>query len=382
MSFRINPLKGTDMSNYVFTLGGFHIYNTMAGDTDTDWVYFTVKAGNKVFGPQHAKIGDLDNGDYVLDWKVGPISINDNDPWLMTYQIVNNGHDDDAAQLAKDQEIASEIGAGVAAVAGAINAFAGTAVAAVVGIIDGVIQLIEGIDCDGVVLSDTVAGPGSLLQSLTSESVFHKETRSYTGPETPFGCGSDAEYTVTWSVTREPAWHGWEDLGGQVTAGPAVASRGVNSLDAFIRGIDNSLYHQSWNGLQWSGWQKLGGTFQDAPAAVSRVQDRIDVFVLGTDQHIGHLAWDGSSWHGWEDMGGSFSSAPAVASWAANRLDLFAKGMDNALYHKAWNGSQWSGWQKLGGTFQDAPAAVSWGPNRIDILVHGNTGHVGHYWWG
>jgi len=132
------------MPKYVFTFGGFHINNTMAAHTDTDWVYFTVKAGKTVIGPRHQKIGDLNNGDYVLNWPVGPVEINDNDSWLMTYQIVNNGHDDDAAQLEKDQKIAGEIGAGVAAVAGAINVGAGAVVAAIAGIVEGIIQIFKG----------------------------------------------------------------------------------------------------------------------------------------------------------------------------------------------------------------------------------------------
>jgi len=371
------------MPKYVFTFGGFHINNTMAAHTDTDWVYFTVKAGKTVIGPRHQKIGDLNNGDYVLNWPVGPVEINDNDSWLMTYQIVNNGHDDDAAQLEKDQKIAGEIGAGVAAVAGAINVGAGAVVAAIAGIVEGIIQIFKGIDCDGVVLSDTVAGAGSLLESMTSTNVFHKETRSYTGPKTPSGCGSDAEYTATWSIDRQPAWHGWEDVGGEVTAGPAVASWAVNRLDLFARGTDNALHHRRWWDGSWNEWGKvINGTFKGSPAAVSWGPERIDVCVLGNDDHIGHMWWNGSKWNGWEDMGGTFSSDPAVASWGPNRLDLFAKGMDNSPYHKAWNGSQWSGWQKLPGYFQDAPAAVSWGNERVDLFVHGNTGHVGHYWWG
>lgn len=59
------------MQTMVFTLGGFHINDTMAADTDTpgipNWVYFTVRARDKMFGPKRAKIGDLNDDDYVVD---------------------------------------------------------------------------------------------------------------------------------------------------------------------------------------------------------------------------------------------------------------------------------------------------------------------------
>ncbi len=369
------------MSDYLITLGGFHINELMANNKDTDYVYLTYKVGKTVHGPKHAKIGDLDKGDYVLDWHAGPVYIGDTDQWLMTYQIVNNGHGDDQAQLDKDKDITNKIAAGVAAVGS--GSWVTTAAGIIAGVINVILSIFEGIDCDGVVLSDVVAGTGSTLQTWTSKSLTHTETRSYTGPDTGPLCGGNAAYTVTWAITRQPKWRGWDDFGALVTAGPSVASWGVNRLDLFVRGTDNSLYHDAWDGAKWSGWGKIiEGTFKDAPAAVSWGPSRIDVFVLRDDDHIGHMWGNGSKWEGWQDMGGTFSSGPAVASWGPDRLDLFAKGMNNALYHKAWDGAKWSEWVHLGGTFKDAPAAASWGNNRIDVCVRGMDDHVYHYWWG
>ena len=118
----------------IFRLNNFQIFNTMALHTDTDWVYFTVKIGDRIYppsGPRTEKIGDLNNGLYVLNWDIGPIEIEPSDPVLMTCQIVNNGHDDDTKQKQNAIAIAEKIAAGVGAVVGA----AFPPAAAVVGII-------------------------------------------------------------------------------------------------------------------------------------------------------------------------------------------------------------------------------------------------------
>jgi hypothetical protein len=185
-----------------------------------------------------------------------------------------------------------------------------------------------------------------------------------------------------WPLGRNPQWRGWEDLGGPIKSGPAVAAWAANRLDVFATGANGQLNHKWWNGSSWSAWQNLGGTFKGAPAAVSWGPNRIDLFVQGMDDHLGHFWWDGSQWRGWEDLGGPIKSGPAVAAWAANRLDVFAgAGTDGQLYHKWWDGSTWNNWDWVGGYFQNSPAAVSWGPNRIDVFVQGSDNNLGHLWW-
>ncbi len=184
-----------------------------------------------------------------------------------------------------------------------------------------------------------------------------------------------------WPLNRNPEWKGWQDLGGKIKSGPAVASWGVDRLDVFAASGGGKLKHKWWDGSAWHAWQTLGGTFKGAPAAVSWGPDRIDVFVRGMDDHLGHLWWDGDEWKGWQDLGGPIKSSPAVCSWGEDRLDVFAAGSDGELKHQWWDGSTWSGWQNLGGEFKNRPAAVSWGPGRIDVFVRGLDDHLGHLWW-
>ncbi|MEJ6485976.1 RICIN domain-containing protein [Nostoc punctiforme UO1] len=191
--------------NYIFSLNNFQIFNTMAAHLDTDFVYFTLKVGDQAFGPQHAKIGDLNNGTYKLNWEFGPIHVDDNTPVLLTYQIVNHGHDDAQKQIDDDIKIASAITKGVTTITGAVFPPA----AVVIGVIGGALTalgdalgwLFNGINCDGIVLSDAISTDGKEIRKWMNPAGIHTEIRNYTGPNTPWGCGSNAQYAVSWSIT-------------------------------------------------------------------------------------------------------------------------------------------------------------------------------------
>jgi hypothetical protein len=178
----------------------------------------------------------------------------------------------------------------------------------------------------------------------------------------------------TWSFTVgafQTAPAGWESLGGGSSLTPAVSSWGSSRVDVFVRGSDNALYQNTWNGTTWSNWTSLGGTITSSPRAVSWSANRIDAFIRGTDNGLYHRVFNGTTWSPWEGLGGTLTSAPAVASWASGRLDVFVRGSDKGLYHKSWDGAGWSGWEGQGGTLNSDPAAVSWGSNHIDVFVRG-----------
>jgi hypothetical protein len=213
---------------------------------------------------------------------------------------------------------------------------------------------------------------------------------------------------------------------------PAVSSRAVGRLDSFVRGSDNSLWHQTYlAGTGWSAWENLGapsGGMASEPAAVSWSADRMDVFTRGTDNALKHLWWNGTRWNGWETLGGTLTSAPGVASPGAGRIDVFFRGSDNALYHRwyvladgkwygderfggnlspdapavssgtnrldvftrgadshlwhaSWNGTQWNPWEDLGGGFPSEATVASWGPNHIDVFVRWTDNALWHTSW-
>ena len=228
-------------------------------------------------------------------------------------------------------------------------------------------------------------------------------------------------------------WSEWRNLGGILTAAPAISSWDHSRTDLFVRGANNHMFHRWGDGFHWSGWEDLGGPrgepivvgniavsgtsglagvgvgvvdaadvagvgtsavivggggttgfpeeITSAPAAVSWGFNRIDTFARGGNGHMWHKWWNGSIWSHWEDLLGDLTSAVGVASWSANRLDCFARGPGDHMWHKWWDGSTWSHWEDLGGLCSSAPAAVSWGPGRIDCFVRGYDNKMWHKWF-
>jgi spore germination protein YaaH len=193
--------------------------------------------------------------------------------------------------------------------------------------------------------------------------------------------GYDGNAPELWSVLSVKFAAPWQYLGGQLSAGPAATTFGINRIDVFARGQDNHLWHQVFNGTTWSGWETLGGTITADPAAVSWGNNRIDVMARGQDNQLWHKWFDGTIWSGWQPLGGGLASAPAVSSWAPNRLDVFIQGQDKALWHKWFDGTGWSGWQTMGGVITAAPGAVSWGSNRVDVFARGQDNQLWHKWF-
>ena len=183
-------------------------------------------------------------------------------------------------------------------------------------------------------------------------------------------------------VSRYP-WSPWGTKGASIDVTPAVASRGPNRLDVFVRGEDDHLWVLQWNGQQWNKWRDMGaGRLTSSPAAVSWGPGRLDVFVRGHDGQLAHRRWsEDKGWSRWRDLGGRLTSAPAVASWGPGRLDVFVRGHDGQLAHKRWNGEEWSTWRDLGGRLTSGPAAVSYGPDRIDVFVRGFDHQLAHKRW-
>jgi hypothetical protein len=178
----------------MFRLDGFHIDNTRAVDEDTDHVSFAVKVGDQMVGePIIRHVGDVDNGDHPLGIEIGPIVVPARDtPISFNYQIINSGH-------GNQSDIERQLISGATALLTKVFG-AGTPWALVAG---AVINLLAGLfdaNCDGPVAVDQISVRGETLWSWTAGVGTHSETRFYPGTDSPVGCGSNSEYTVTWSV--------------------------------------------------------------------------------------------------------------------------------------------------------------------------------------
>jgi parallel beta-helix repeat protein len=108
---------------------------------------------------------------------------------------------------------------------------------------------------------------------------------------------------------------GWELMNGPVQSKPTLAaceSRGEVCL--VVRGMDNVVYYNTWNGMGWVGWVGLpGGSTPDGPAATV-VDGNLQVVVKGIDGNIwsGTLDLTTETYSDWTWLNGATPSAPTL----------------------------------------------------------------------
>jgi hypothetical protein len=178
----------------------------------------------------------------------------------------------------------------------------------------------------------------------------------------------------------------WSSVGGTLTSSPEVAAGSGTSEDAFVRGTDNGIWQNHWNGTSWGGWSSLGGGISADPGAVAQGTSRVDIYVRGTDNHMYTRSWNGASWSPWALLApGTLSSGvdASLRTGTPNTVDLWVEGTDGQLYHRASadGGNTFAPWEALGGRLTATPGAVSWAPSRIDVFVRGTDLQLYHKWW-
>jgi len=219
------------MALYTFRLDCFQISDTRSLHTDTDYVAIGLQIGDRTFPTQTKAMGDLNNGHYPVGLAFEDILIADPaTPVIFNYQIVNSGH---ASQADLDHALTS----GAAQLAAQGAAALGDALVPGTGSIWGMaasaaVQWLGGIlfaDCDGPVAIDQVARKAEAIdQAIEKANTWgtYSDTRFYPGTDSPAGCGSNSQYTVTWSVTRGQGPHSLRQflLAHQVTLHPGLRS--------------------------------------------------------------------------------------------------------------------------------------------------------------
>lgn len=143
---------------------------------------------------------------------------------------------------------------------------------------------------------------------------------------------------VWFRSTTGLTWSAWTSIGAPAvgaTNDPSVASWGPGHVQVFVRGGDGALWHRfsTNSGATWSVWYSLGGGVQSSPDAMSQESNRIEVWVRGTDNSVHRNNWNGVKWSGWKTHGGVATSGPGVVGWSFNRVDMFVTGT-NGVYHQ------------------------------------------------
>ncbi|GAA5086070.1 hypothetical protein [Nocardia iowensis] len=216
------------MGIYTFTLEQFHIDNTRSRDDDTDTVQFGLAAGKRSFGSQSHHAGDVDNGDHHVGLTFSSVVLADAaTPAIISYQIYNGDTGSIEGGLAAISDRLSEkvldffieaaqpghevvevnyLGVGQTTPENFNSAdFTDASWLDFARLIRIATFLFP--NCDGFVAVGTV-GMNKLGWDRAIDNAggttFRKTIR-YPGSDSNPGCGSNSDYTVTWSVTRKRA---------------------------------------------------------------------------------------------------------------------------------------------------------------------------------
>ena len=131
---------------------------------------------------------------------------------------------------------------------------------------------------------------------------------------------------------RPAAPIGWNPLpGGGLTPDAPVAVNYPHHQNVFVRGMDNGIWRNTFNGSSWSGWSPVpgGGLTPSAPGATV-YNSRLILVVRGMDNGIWRSTVSGS---GWSPVpgGGLTPSAPSAAVYHGD-LSYFVRGNDNGIW--------------------------------------------------
>ncbi len=158
-------------------------------------------------------------------------------------------------------------------------------------------------------------------------------------------------------------WGGWRSLAGATPSPPGICEAiGWGTVIVVVRGTDDGIYFKSWtSGSGWdAGWATVpgGGRTIDQPACA--YLNGWYFVVRGTGGELYWQSYTGPGmWSGWQDLHGASNSVPVLLSTPSLiRLDLFVQGTDNGIYHNAFTSGSWSGWDSPGGSTLSKPAAA------------------------
>ena len=124
--------------------------------------------------------------------------------------------------------------------------------------------------------------------------------------------------------------------GGSAQASPASA-RATGAVDAFFRGADGQLWHDSFT--PGAGWQRpvsMGGSLATRPSAVTSMPGTVAVFAKGTDGRLwAAVSRPGTGWSALRALRmGQLGSRPAAVAQADGVIDVFWRGStDDHLWH-------------------------------------------------
>ncbi len=220
------------MGLYTFALEQVHLDNTRSRHQDTDTVVCGLQVGSRQFPVQSFFAGDVNNGDHALDILFADVFISDSrGPVVLSYQIYNGDTSQLPVSLATlNKALTSQLISQL--INNTLNPPAEPSSPAdetdfpsdgsneargddpfqddstwFQGLTLGLVALGEFLfpDCDGFVAANTRGGTKAQWDALIDSTggLTFRQATHFPGTDSPAGCGSNSDYTATWSVTRE-----------------------------------------------------------------------------------------------------------------------------------------------------------------------------------
>ncbi|MEM4863347.1 MAG: hypothetical protein QW706_09265 [Candidatus Nezhaarchaeales archaeon] len=175
--------------------------------------------------------------------------------------------------------------------------------------------------------------------------------------------GSNNRIYYGYLDTTDDRWRGWRSLpSGSTIDAPAAVYLG-GRLHIVVRGSDGySLWH-SWVDPftgEFSGWFRIPGSTPSAPYLTTD-GEKLYLAVRGRDNKIYFNVYDGSKWVGWTRLPtGSTSTTPAIFVYKGV-IHFLVVGMDGrSIYYASMNLStrELTPWVKLPGSTPSTPTPV------------------------
>jgi lysyl oxidase len=141
---------------------------------------------------------------------------------------------------------------------------------------------------------------------------------------------------------------------GWATEAPALAASGSGKIHLLVRTTVGDIYAADFTeGVGWSGFSHTYGWTYHPISAASWNINRVDAVVRGTDDRLYRNVWNGNGWIGWSFDGlGGLVNAPFILATAPDRLDVFAHTLlppsMTCVFTRRWNGSNWGSWLGFG----------------------------------
>jgi len=162
--------------------------------------------------------------------------------------------------------------------------------------------------------------------------------------------------------TSTASWTGWVGVPDAVTSDTPAATVIGDTLHLVVKGlsasdltINSTLYHSYINLLDstFSDWTAIGGSTPSSPTLVAeQAMNALELVVRGDNNAVYINRWNGMSWQGWTLVpSGSTSNAPAITIMD-NYFYFEVVGINNVVYTATYNSVNgvFSGWTPADGS--------------------------------